>query len=149
MKKIVSLLLLAALISCSEKELTNEYVKFELRLAQTEPDSSLTEMVFYNSKMSFFIHDSVYLTNNDIVSAEVIDRNSQPKVQVILNEEGKEKFAKFTRRYVGQIAAMIVNDKLMSAPRINAQITKGVLQIVGLFDQKEAQKISDGITLKK
>jgi preprotein translocase subunit SecD len=149
MKTILSLVLLVTIVACSEKQLTSEYAKFELRLAQTEPDSNLTEMVFYNSNKSFFVHDSVYLTNDDIVSAEVIDRNTQPKVQVILTEEGKEKFAQFTGRYIGQNAAMIVDNKLMSAPRINAQITKGVLQIVGFFDQKEAQKISDGIVHNK
>ena len=148
MKTIISLLLLTALVSCSEKKSDNEYVKFELRLAQSKPDSNLMEMVFYNSEEKFFIHDSVYLSNKDIVAAEVIDWDTQPKVKVVLNEEGKEKFAEFTVRYVGKNAAMIVDNKLMSAPRINAQITKGLLLIVGFFNHEEAQSIAVGILQK-
>lgn len=147
MKTIISLFLLTAFVACSEKKLNIQYAKFELRLAQSNPDSNLTEMVFYNTDEKFFIHDSVYLTNEDIVATEVIDQNTQPKVRVILNEEGKEKFSKFTGKYVGQNAAIIVNNKLMSAPRINAQITEGVLLIVGYFNYEEAQKIAGGILL--
>jgi len=145
MKTMISLLLLTALVSCSGKKSDYEYAKFELRLAQSRPDSNLIEMVFYNSEEKFFIHDSVYLSNKDIVAAEVIDWDTQPKVKVVLNKEGKEKFAEFTGRYVGKNAAMIVNNKLMSAPRINAQITKGVLLIVGFFNHAEAQSIAEGI----
>ena len=44
---------------------------------------------------------------------------------------------------------MIVDNKLVSAPRINAQITQGVLLIVGYFDLKEAKNIADGIMINK
>jgi preprotein translocase subunit SecD len=40
---------------------------------------------------------------------------------------------------------MIVDNKLGSAPRINAQITQGILLIVGLFTYEEAKTISEGI----
>ena len=98
-------------------------------------------MVFYKTDKKFFVHDSVYLTNDDITSTDIIDWKTQPKVQVILSEVGREKFAEFTKMNVGKNAAMIVDKKLVSAPRINAQITKGVLLIVGFFDQEEAKKL--------
>jgi len=145
MKLAVSLICLAALFSCSGNKPHHESLRFELRLAQSNPDSTLKEMVFYNSDKKFFIHDSVFLTNSDIVAAEVIDWETQPKVKVILTEEGKEKFAEFTGNHVGENAAILVNDKLISAPRINAQITEGVLLIVGLFNHEEAQSMARGI----
>jgi preprotein translocase subunit SecD len=123
-------------------------LKFELRLAQTEPDSSLQEMIFYNTDKTFFVHDSVYITNKEIVSTDIIDWQTQPKVHVMLNEAGRKKFAEFTKKYVGKNAAMIVGNKLMSAPRIQAPITKGVLLIVGFFSHEEAQKMASGILPK-
>jgi len=143
----VGLSLLSVLISCSGQNSAKEFVKFELRLAQSNPDSNLTEMIFNNSDERFFIHDSVYLTNSDIMAAEVIDRKTRPKVQVALNEEGREKFSYFTGKYVGWHAAMILDGKLISAPRINAQITKGVLLIVGLLDEEDAERIAAGIVV--
>jgi len=148
MRTLINLIFVIALLSCSEKKSDIEFLSFELRLAQREPDSSLTQMVFYNSNENFFVHDSVYVSNRDIDAAQVIDWDTQPKVRVILNETGTEKFAQFTGKYVGEHAAMIVDNKLMSAPRINAQITQGVLLIVGLFDQEEAQRIAEGVLRK-
>ena len=136
------------LFSCTAKKSNNEVLNFELRLAQTDPDTSLKEMVFYNTQEKFFVHDSVYLTNKEIVSTDIIDWQTQPKVHVRLNEAGRKNFAEFTKNYVGKNAAMIVDNKLMSAPRIQAQITKGELLIVGFFDHEEAQSIAKGILPK-
>ena len=145
MKAMIGLLFLTALVSCSVKKSNSEYIKFELRLAQSTPDSNLVEMMIYNSDEKFFVHDSVYLTNNNIDATEIIDWQTQPKIKVILNEEGKEKFSQFTGKYAGKNAAIVVNNQLISVPRINAQITKGVLLIAGFFDHEEAQSIAAGI----
>jgi preprotein translocase subunit SecD len=131
-----------------EKNLNNELLSFELRLAETAPNPKLKEMVYYNTEEKFYVYDSVYLSNNDIISTEVVDKQTQPKVKVILNDEGRKKFADFTGQHVGKNAAMIVDNNLMSAPKINAQITKGVLLIVGFFDHAEAQSIAKGILPK-
>ena len=148
MKKLIYILFLFTFFSCTENRTNTEILAFELRLAQTEPDSTLQKMVFYNTDKTFFVHDSVYLTNKEIVSTDIIDWQTQPKVHVRLNEAGRKNFAEFTKNYVGKNAAMIVDNKLMSAPRIQAQITKGELLIVGFFDHEEAQSIAKGILLK-
>ena len=123
-------------------------ISFELRFAKTDPDSNFKEMNLYNSDLKFFVHDSVFLTNNDILSAEVIEWQKRPNVRVFLNEKGRKKFADFTLKYVGKNAAMIVDNKLVSAPRINAQVTKGILIIAGFFNQEDAKKIAEGISPK-
>jgi len=106
------------------------------------------QMNFYHSDQKFFVYDSIYLKNDDITSTEIIDWQSQPKVQVMLNNEGRKKFAAFTQKNVGKIAAMIVDNKLVSAPRINAPIRNGTLIIIGYFNHEEAIKIANGIVPK-
>lgn len=133
------------LISCTQKKSNKDLISFELRLADAENKVNLKEMAFYNSEQKFFVGDSVFLDNSDLTSAEVIDVHSHPKIKVTLNEKGKKKFADFTLNNIGKNAAMIVDGKLVSAPRINAQITKGILLIVGYFNLEEAVKIADGI----
>jgi len=102
-------------------------------------------MTFLQTGQNFYIHDSVFISNSDLLSAAVIDRQTQPKVKVRLTEQGRKKFAEFTLNHIGKNAAMIVDNKLVSAPRINAQITQGIFLIVGLFNEEEAQTIADGI----
>jgi len=145
MKTIFAIMLAALLFSCT-KTMTDKTMKtFELRLAETEPGSNLQEMIFESSGRKFFVHDSVYLTNADIRAAEVVEWRGRPNIKVMLNEEGRRKFADFTSSNVGKNAAMIVSGSLVSAPKINAQITKGVLIIDGFFSRKEAQEIADEI----
>jgi len=149
MKTLFSILMIAFLISYSCTKVNRTPISFELRFAKTEPDINYKEMTLYNSDLKFFVHDSVFITNNDIMSAEVIEWQKRPNVKVVLNEEGRKKFADFTLNNISKNAAMIVDNKLVSAPRINAQITKGILIIAGFFNQEDAQKIAEGIIPKK
>ena len=148
MKTFLCIMTVAFLISCSAIKNSNHYLSFELRLAETEPNENLKEMVLYKTEQKFYVHETVYLTNAEIISTDIIDWQTQPKVHVILNEAGRKKFSGFTLQNVGKNAAMIVDNKLMSAPRIQAQITKGELLIVGFFDHQEAQSIASGILYK-
>ena len=148
MKIIMCTLLLVFLLSCSANNFAKDFLTFQLRLAESEPDSNLKKMNFYNSDLQFFVYDSVFLTNKNITSAEVIDRHTRPKIKVTLNEEGRKNFADFTLKNIGKNAAIIVDGKLVSAPKINDQITQGMLIIVGFFDQKEAQQIARAILPK-
>ena len=149
MKTFLSVITIAFLVSCSGTKGYNEFLVFELRLAETEPNPNLKEMVFYNTDEKFFVHETVYLSNEDIKSTDILDWQTQPKVHVKLNETGRKKFAEFTQKYVGKNAAMIVDNKLMSVPKIQAQIVKGELLIVGFFKHDEAQSIANGILSKR
>ena len=149
MKTIIIFLTSVFFISCTENLFNKEFLTFELRLAESDQSSNLTEMVLYKSEQKFFIHDSIFLQNKEIASTEVIDWQTHPKVLITLTDTGREKFTDFTLNNIGKIAAIIVDNKLVSAPRINAQINEGKLIIVGVFNHAEAQSISEGILTKK
>ena len=148
MKTLIIFFTIAIFFSCSDNNFNKDYLAFEIRLAESETKPNLTEMSFYNSDQKFFVHDSVFLKNADIISTEILDWQTQPKVQVMLNDGGREKFTDFTQKNTGKIAAMIVDNKLVSAPRINAPIRKGILIITGFFSHEEALKIAEGILPK-
>ncbi len=107
----------------------------------------VNEMVLYKTDQKFFVSDSIFLNNNDIKSAEVIDWQTHPQVKIMLNNEGRIKFAEFTDKHIGKNAAILVGHQLVSAPRINAPINEGILLIVGHFNHGEAISISEGIVL--
>jgi preprotein translocase subunit SecD len=145
MKPMIVFFAFVLFISCSDNVTKNEVLPFELRLAESNPSSNLVEMTMYNSDLKFFVADSIFLNNDYITSAEVIDWETQPKVMVELNDEGRKIFAAFTEENVGKNAAILVDKKLISAPKINAPITEGKLIIVGLFSHEEALKFAQGI----
>ena len=62
----------------------------------------------------------------------------QPVVSFRLNSLGARKFCDVTRKNVGQPFAIVLDNKIISAPRINEAICGGSGQISGGFDVKEA-----------
>ena len=147
MKTIMIFFMAVIFLSCSENKLKNDLKRFELRLAETEPNPNLIEFKLDKSDLIFHVYDTVFLTNKDIKSAEVIDWDTHPKVLVILNDEGREKFTTFTQENIGKNAAILVDSVLVSAPKIMAGISEGKLIIVGHFTHEEVLKIADGIVL--
>jgi hypothetical protein len=73
MKSLFSVLLVIFLLTCSHNNFDNYPLIFELRIAQSEPSPSLKEMIFYKTSKKFYVSDSVFLSNSDLVSAEFID----------------------------------------------------------------------------
>ena len=143
------LFLLIISLSCDSKHDEKGSTIFQLRPVQESYDTDLQIMTINNSEKKFFIHDSVLLDNNDIASASVVEFECRSVVEVNLTKSGGEKFYDITQKYIGRRLGMIVNEKLIAAPMVRAKITKGVLIIDGHFSQKEAQKIAQGIALKK
>ena len=145
MKNCLSLLFFVIFFSCSVNQFDKDILNFEVRLVDERSKAGLPELNVYASAQKFFVGDSVFLQNKHILSADVIDRDSQPKVKVRLTDEGRILFADFTRHHVGRQAAILVDQKLISAPRINAAINEGILLIVGFFSLEEAISIAEGI----
>jgi preprotein translocase subunit SecD len=145
MKKTIIFSILVIFLSCSENKTNYDFLSFEIRLTETEPNPNLTKMNLDNSDLIFFVQDSVFLNNMDIKSTEVIDWDTHPKVMVTLTDDGRDKFATYTQENIGKNAAILVNSKLVSAPKIMAGIMEGKLLIVGHFSHEEAVKIAEGI----
>ena len=149
MKILATVVTLATLISCSDNNFNQDFLTFELKLVQSQPDPNLTEMSLYNSNLKFYVYDTTYLNNSDIATTEILDWQTIPKIRVNLNEYGRKRFAEFTEHHVNHIAGIIVNNQLVSAPRINAPIKEGQLIIIGFLGHEEAQHISEGILLNE
>jgi SecD/SecF fusion protein len=90
----------------------------------------------------------VILTGNDLnpkrrARAEPGPTN-QPEVTFALNPEGQKKFAAFTAGHVGDYLAIVLDNKIISAPRIKTHIyTEGVTIEGGFRNLREAQQLAD------
>lgn len=81
------------------------------------------------------VYTPTALTGRHIKRATLsFDNVNNPIVLLDLNEEGKALFAEITRKNIGKPLAIFIDDKLVSAPIVQSEITSGSAQITGVGD---------------
>jgi len=138
----LSLIVALCVLHCSEGP---RPMAVEFRLAQTEPGEGLTEMTFDPTGEKLYLHDEVLIDNTDISSAEATEWEGEYVVDLTFTEPGREKLARVTGQHITERMGMVVDGRLLSAPRINAAITQGRAVIVGALTEEEAKRIAAGI----
>lgn len=90
------------------------------------------------------------LTGKDLLKADITYENqnqgmgqSQPVVSLSFNNAGKEKFSKLTKDNLQKQIAIVLDNRIVSAPTVQAEITDGKAIITGQKDIKEAKKLAD------
>lgn len=82
------------------------------------------------------------VTGRDLRNARPsLDENSRPAVQFTLNNEGARKFGNFTSTNIGRQLAIVLDNRVYSAPRIEGRIDSDG-RISGSFTQQEAGDLS-------
>lgn len=84
------------------------------------------------------------LTGSDLASSVVsFDTNTgQPQVQLNFTPDGSKKFAEITKRNTGKIVAIVLDNQIIEAPRVNEPITGGNAVISGSFTTDQAKQLS-------
>lgn len=93
---------------------------------------------------------TVLVERNSIVQGEdLIDsqpsfdgRTSEPIVTFRFNVKGAQRFGKATSENVGRLLAIVLDGKVISAPRIQTAITGGSGQITGNFNVERANNLA-------
>ncbi len=87
------------------------------------------------------------LTGKDLKRTSVsFDPNDgKPQVQLQFTSEGSKKFAEITKRNVNKIVAIVLDDVVIEAPRVNQPILTGDAVITGGFDQESAKALSTAL----
>ncbi|MEZ5947185.1 MAG: protein translocase subunit SecD, partial [Hyphomonas sp.] len=85
------------------------------------------------------VRDIPEVVGSDIANAaQSFDQANRPDITFRLNGNGARKFYETTRNNSGKLFAIVLDDVIMSAPRINEPIPGGNVQITGSFTQQEA-----------
>ena len=84
------------------------------------------------------------LTGNDLQQASVsFDQNTgKPQVQLVFSSEGTKKFADITKRNVNKLVAIVLDDIVIEAPRVNEPILTGNAVISGSFALDQAKTLT-------
>ncbi|MBS1255125.1 MAG: Protein translocase subunit SecD [Deltaproteobacteria bacterium] len=131
-------------------------LQFQLVNNNATPDSynRISEVVKYEevwdkttnkliSKRPYVLEKKILMTGEFIRDARVrIDpQDNRPYVSLSFDSIGADKFAKITRRNVGRNMAIVLDDKVQSAPVIREAITGGEASISGQFTVEEADTL--------
>lgn len=94
--------------------------------------------------IAYLIQKRVMLTGDRLVDAtQGFDpRNGEPVVNFRFDIQGARRFADITRENVGRPFAIVLDGKVVSAPRINEPITGGSGQISGNFTVESAANLA-------
>ncbi len=86
---------------------------------------------------------STPLTGQYLKKAEVgfSQTGFEPEVLLEFNDDGAKIFKDITAANVGKRIAIYIDNKLISAPKVNEEIPDGKARITGDFTQKEAQEL--------
>lgn len=90
------------------------------------------------------IEDKALLTGKYITNAGVSFESqfNEPVVTLEFNAEGGKMFSDITGASIGRRLAIILDDKVQSAPNINEQIPSGRAQITGRFNYETANDLA-------
>ena len=77
------------------------------------------------------------------------DQNGQPDIDITFNTAGARRFGRTTQENVGKPFAIILDDKVLSAPNINEPILGGRAQISGSFTVQSAHDLAVSLSSGK
>ena len=96
-----------------------------------------------NPKIKHLVREIPILDGGMLTDAHVgFDKNNRPLINFSLNSEGAEIFGDFTGKSVGKHLAVVLDDKVYSAPVINERIGGGSGQISGNYTVMEAKDLA-------
>lgn len=70
------------------------------------------------------------------------DPTGQPMIVFVLDRRGTETWARLTRNEVGNSIAIVLDDHVLTAPKVYSEITGGRSQITGQFEWEEARDLA-------
>ncbi|HLH48592.1 MAG TPA: protein translocase subunit SecD [Roseiarcus sp.] len=127
------------------KQILGTTAKLEFRLVAQpgEPPNEVEELPQQNGGPPIPVEKRVMVQGEDLVDAQAsFDQNGQPDVNFRFNLRGGQRFGQVTSENVGRPFAIVLDGKVISAPRILGPITGGSGQITGNFSVEEADNLA-------
>ena len=106
------------------------------------------EQFFYLYAIKITNRDGTPALGGDVVTDAVADfgqtpgRNEQ-EVSMTMNAEGAKAWARLTKENINKSVAIVLDEMVYSAPRVNQEITGGRSQITGQFTPEEAKDLAN------
>ena len=104
--------------------------------------SSAVEQVYDKDGRPYLINKEVILSGDLLIDANPTYHEGLPAVAFRFNDLGSKKFAQITKDNIGRIFAIVLDGKIITAPRINTVINQGSGVISGSMTVAEATEVA-------
>jgi SecD/SecF fusion protein len=142
--------------SVKDTAIINEYLSMKEVRALLPSELKYTKFAWDAKSNNDFINFYALKSNRDDeapIQGDVISDASQvfdqlganPEVSMTMNSKGTKQWAKMTTANVGKFVAVVLDDYVYSAPRVNDAITTGRTSISGQFTIDEAQDLANAL----
>ncbi len=145
MKSILVLTVFAVISGCATTSRLEPTVELEFRPGSHTPGRGLKEMTVAGSSRKVYVSKKVALSNEDLVSARVIQGHMGPGIEIIFTARGAQKLATITGECINKPLGILVDGQLISAPVIRERIGWGRTVINARLSPQEAKRIAEGI----
>lgn len=114
-----------------------------IRVAPMGAEILMTDERTERGPSKYLVERIVRVSGEMLVDAQqAYDNNGQPAVNFSLDAIGAKRFADATRQNVGRQLAIVLDNKVISAPSISVAISGGRGIITGSFSLKDAQNLA-------
>ena len=108
------------------------------------PESEIVYGSDAENRQPYLLEKRIIVSGEELTDAQpgFDQRTSEPIVSFKFNSSGARKFAQVTQENVGRLFAIVLDDKVISAPQIREPILGGSGQISGNFTVESANNLS-------
>lgn len=118
---------------------------FGLYLASTRKSGGLAK-IESNDGQVYYIESRPKIDSRDVADIyPTMDEYGQNQMNIHLTNDGKKRFAEFTRGNAGKILAIVLDDKVLSAPTIKGEINSDTMQVSSGLGKKDAKPLFEQI----
>ena len=76
-------------------------------------------------------------------ASDKFDQYGKPAVNMSMNTDGARRWAQLTKQNIGKSIAIVLDDYVYSAPRVNTEITGGNSEITGNFTPEQSKDLAN------
>jgi preprotein translocase subunit SecD len=113
----------------------------QVQQGHAPPGSQVLPMADGKGKIA--VKRRIMVSGDQLVTAKQgFDENGRPDIEIAFNAAGAKKFGRTTQENVGKPFAIILDDKVLSAPNIESPILGGQARISGNFTVETANELA-------
>ena len=148
----IAMTVVLAFVACSvlaDENETPQQSTLEFRLAASQQTDGYTQHTDTSTQEVVYLAAESVVTGDDIKSVSFYnDDTGHPIVGFVLTDDGSKRFWKATSENIGRKLAIVLDGKVVSAPKVVSGIRKEG-SISGRFDANDLQRFFSAIVLRK
>ncbi len=125
------------------KKLLGKTAQLNFRLVKENSEFGVDELISENGE-KLKVSKRIVMSGENLIDAQpsIKNQQNQPTVSFTLDRLGAQKFGRTTTDNVGKRLAIVLDNKIISAPNINEPITSGNGMISGNFTFQDATDLA-------